>query len=129
MKGGVEGGFGDFVVVVEELAGFGEGVGVVGSGSELVGVLEEVLVLVLLKENGRIKLTQAKSTSSVGTTVFLGFSPARRTKRWYLTMRRCTVDITPGLCSQSSLVIFCMKVPCRRIAPTRSMPKTLELSQ
>jgi hypothetical protein len=43
--GRVEGRFGDFVVVVEEFAGFGEGVGVVDAGVELVRVLvPQVLV-------------------------------------------------------------------------------------
>ena len=44
MEGGVEVAFGDLVVVVEELFGFGERVAVVDFWGELVGVLREMLV-------------------------------------------------------------------------------------
>jgi hypothetical protein len=128
LEGRVQAGFGDLVVVVEEALGLGHGIGVIGLGRELVGVLWTICVSDWRGWREE-RQTQARSMSKVGTTVCLRYSAARRMKRWYLTIRRWTVDMTFGLCSQSSLCIFCTKVPCRRTAPTRSMPKTLELSQ
>lgn len=72
---------------------------------------------------------QARSTSRVGTAMFVGYTASMWKYRSYFVMRRLMVEETVGEWIQSIACIFSMKELCRITAPTRSRAKIEEFSQ